>query len=105
MTLGDKIKRLRQERGWDQKELADRVGITNATISRYETGTIKEISKLVIITLSQIFGVSELWLWDEDQEWPPRRRLDPDEEATIVEAYRQADDRTRDIIKKILDIN
>lgn len=38
MTIGDKILYLRQKLDMKQKELADKVGITEATLSRYENG-------------------------------------------------------------------
>jgi DNA-binding Xre family transcriptional regulator len=36
--LGATIKRLRQERGWTQQQLADRVGIARVSVARIETG-------------------------------------------------------------------
>ena len=36
MTVGDKIKRLRRERGWSQGELGEKVGMPAQNISRYE---------------------------------------------------------------------
>lgn len=39
MTVsGDRIKRLREERGLSQLELAERVGINNSVLSRIESG-------------------------------------------------------------------
>lgn len=38
MNIGEKIKRRREELGITQRELAIRVGITEATLSRYENG-------------------------------------------------------------------
>lgn len=35
---GDRIKRLREERGLSQLELADRMGISNSVLSRIESG-------------------------------------------------------------------
>jgi transcriptional regulator with XRE-family HTH domain len=37
-NIGELIKRLREERGWSQAELARRAGITQAMISYLETG-------------------------------------------------------------------
>ncbi len=36
MTVGEKIKKLRKERGWSQSELGEKVGIPAQNISRYE---------------------------------------------------------------------
>jgi len=37
-VLGSQVKRARTERGWTIAELAERVGVTQATISRVERG-------------------------------------------------------------------
>lgn len=36
MTIGEKIRQLRKERGWTQGDLGDKVGILAQNISRYE---------------------------------------------------------------------
>jgi transcriptional regulator with XRE-family HTH domain len=37
-SLGDRIARLRRAKGWNQKELADRIGARPSQISKYERG-------------------------------------------------------------------
>lgn len=39
------VKQLRQERGWSQQEVADRVGLNKMTISQYENGKRKPFRK------------------------------------------------------------
>lgn len=50
---GHRLKKLRKENGFSQKELARQIGISQNTISQYENGTakpsIKVIFKLIII--------------------------------------------------------
>lgn len=57
MTIGEKIKELRSENNWTQKDLAEKLFITPQALSRWENGTaeppISSINKL-----AQIFGVS-----------------------------------------------
>jgi glucose-1-phosphate thymidylyltransferase len=38
MGLGARIAAIRERRGWSQQRLADSLGVTNATVSRYEAG-------------------------------------------------------------------
>lgn len=38
LPLGERLKQLRQERGWSQAELAAKVGADAGQISRYENG-------------------------------------------------------------------
>lgn len=39
VKIGAFIAKLRKEKGWTQEELGERLGVTNKTISRWETGT------------------------------------------------------------------
>ncbi len=42
MALADKVKELRQKLGWNQATLAQKSGITQATISRIESGKVTQ---------------------------------------------------------------
>jgi len=57
MNLGETICRLRTERGLSQGDLADALGVSRQSISKWETdSSVPELDKLV--KLSQLFGVS-----------------------------------------------
>jgi transcriptional regulator with XRE-family HTH domain len=55
--LAEKIKKLRQERGWSQEYLADKVGIGQQYISKYESGKLSPSFK-TLAKLADTFGVS-----------------------------------------------
>lgn len=56
-SLGQKIRRLREERGWTQEELAHRLRTAGSTVSRWETG--KQIPHpMALSALEQVFGVN-----------------------------------------------
>lgn len=61
--LGGRIRRLRQEKGWTQRELARRVGIKPSGISKYERGTyqpglaaLKSIAEALGTTTDHLVG-------------------------------------------------
>lgn len=57
MTFGVRIGRLRTERGWSQRILADKVDVTQGSIHRYETSrTLPRIDTLA--RLSRAFGMT-----------------------------------------------
>lgn len=62
----DKIRVLRQERGWTQEELGRKVKVKKAAISKYENGSISPSIEM-IRELSRIFGVSTDYLLDTEQ--------------------------------------
>ncbi len=46
-TIGQRIARLRKERGLTQKELAEKIGITQTLVSDYETGRVRIFADMV----------------------------------------------------------
>ena len=67
MTLGEKIVYLRKQQGWSQEDLAEQLGISRQSISKWESETsVPELDKLVRI--SEIFHVSTDYLLKEDKE-------------------------------------
>lgn len=57
VDCSEKLKTLREARGLTQLQVANRIGISKAMVSAYETSS-KAPSIEVIIRLSRLFGVS-----------------------------------------------
>ena len=57
VKIGKFIAQLRKEAGWTQETLGEKVGVTNKTISRWETGNYMPDIEMIQI-LSKTFGVS-----------------------------------------------
>lgn len=67
MILAEKIMQLRKQRGWSQEELADKLGISRQSVSKWESGmSIPDLDK--ILKLGGVFGVSTDYLLKEDLE-------------------------------------
>lgn len=55
--IGTFLRELRLEHDWTQQQLADRIGVSNRSVSRWETGsTMPDLSLLVM--LSELYGIS-----------------------------------------------
>jgi len=61
MTMGEKILNMRKARGWNQEELAERIGVTRQAVSRWEAGSAKPDADK-IIAICDLFGVSADYL-------------------------------------------
>jgi Zn-dependent peptidase ImmA (M78 family)/transcriptional regulator with XRE-family HTH domain len=57
--LGERVADARRRRGWTQGELAARVGLTQTSVSRIETG-VRAVSSLELAELAEVLGVSVL---------------------------------------------
>lgn len=67
MILAEKIIQLRKQNGWSQEELAENLGISRQSISKWESGaSIPDIER--IIKMSELFGVSTDYLIKDELE-------------------------------------
>lgn len=65
MILAEKIMSLRKQNGWSQEELAEQLGVSRQSVSKWESAaSIPDIEK--IIRMSQLFGVTTDYLLKED---------------------------------------
>lgn len=65
--VGNNIRRLRQERGWSQTELGNRIGVGLKTIARYEKAA-SAPSFHSLDSLAEAFGVSISTLFEEHDD-------------------------------------
>ena len=98
MSLGDKIKQLRKKRGLSQTELAEKIGIASAHLSRLETGkfqpsidVLKKLSETLQVSADYLLSAQELPSLElklEDQSLAERIRLlnslDGKDKETII---------------------
>ncbi len=67
MILADKIMCLRKQQGWSQEELANRLGVSRQSVSKWESEmAVPEMDKIVM--LSNIFKVSTDYLLKDDMK-------------------------------------
>ncbi|MBO5278291.1 MAG: helix-turn-helix transcriptional regulator [Lachnospiraceae bacterium] len=67
MILADKIIALRKKNGWSQEELAEKVGVSRQSVSKWEGAqAVPDLNK--ILQLSQAFGVSTDYLLRDEIE-------------------------------------
>lgn len=83
MILADKIINLRKKNGWSQEELAEKLGVTRQSVSKYEGAqSIPDLDK--ILKLSEIFGVTTDYLIKdelEEEEYVPSQMQEKESES------------------------
>lgn len=87
MPVGTLIRAKRKVNGLTVDELAQKIGVSKTTVSRWETGVIKEISHRHRIALSLALGINEYIV---------------DDYSDIVEAYRSAEPTIKKAIRILL---
>ena len=68
-TIGIKIKELRIEKGLSQRELGEKLGFSNQTISFWESGKrepsldyVKQLADFFKVSADFLLGMSEFWI-------------------------------------------
>ena len=62
LTIQERLKDLRVERGLTLEQLADQTGLSKSALGKYETDDFKDISPFSIVTLAKFYGVSTDYL-------------------------------------------
>ena len=97
MRIGDIIRNRRNEMHMRQEDLAELVGTTKATVSRWESGDIHKIRPELRHKVATVLHLDEkLFQYGELILFP--------DEYDVVEAYRAADPTTRTHVRKLLDL-
>jgi transcriptional regulator with XRE-family HTH domain len=104
-SLSARVRRLREDRGWTQEELAQAIGIEPATLCRYETakqtfplGVLRRIAASLRVPLAHLVG-------DSSARTPAPRMADAptfDRHAELIEVWRQIPAARRKLALRIL---
>ena len=79
----NRLKELREERGWTQIDVAERVGFPQPTYNRHERGN-RGLDGTAIDRYARLFGVSPFALFVDPATLPPD--LEPEPE-TMIETW------------------
>lgn len=90
VTIGDRIRQARTEKGLTLEYVGDRVGVTRATIQKYENGLIASIPSDKVSAIALALNVSPAYLmgWETKEETPGQLQLTEGEKA-ILALFRQ----------------
>lgn len=61
-TMGQRIKRMREARGWNQTQLADMVGVTFSAVSQWERDETENVKLLPFLRLAKLFETDPHYL-------------------------------------------
>lgn len=127
MNIGKLLREKRLESGYTMKELGGKVGVSEATVSRWERGQIAGMRRSRIEALARILGIDPKTLIGintedglphdyivdymgkqitietaADHSQTAKRFSDNADALEVLDAYRNADEKTQEIIRLIL---
>lgn len=78
-TLPERLKMIRTQRGWTQRQVAQKMNISPSTIALYETGD-RNPDPLMLKRLADFFNCSVDWLLGREEILAAHRSDDPTQE-------------------------
>ena len=103
MAMHEKLRLLRQERGWTQAELADKVSVHQKQISSYERA-VTNPSTEVLIKLAEVLDVTLDYLAFDSKGPQGKLNLQDRELLRRFEAVDGLPDTYRSLAKEMLDL-
>lgn len=90
MTVGERIKNLREKKGYTLEELGEKIGVGKSTVRKWENGMIKNMRRDKIQALAEVLGCSPLYILgygDDDDLFPTSKSKDDDAQNERVEKF------------------
>lgn len=104
--IGKRLRTAREEKGIMAKELAEMVGLSKSTVSRYETGDTGKMKLPIVEKIADVLGVNPVWLIGESDIKYLSKEQEiriTDKEKNLVLAYRNHPE-MQGAVCKLLDI-
>lgn len=86
MSFGEKLSNLRKKQNMTQVHLAEKLNLSKANISKYESGDL-EPNLTTLNLISHIFNVSIDYLLDKTDDPTPPNKKDPSTDVEKSEEY------------------
>ena len=101
MGLAQKVKALREGKGWNQSDLARATGIPQPTVWRLENGNIEHPKANTLIALANVFKIPIDYLVQDGYELHPAELLRTDNDTRgIVEDYLTLSEKDRHAVRR-----
>lgn len=102
MTVGQRIRKLRKEKDWTQRELGKLTGIDHRNLTRYETGAVKPSIK-VLERLANALEISVDELIHDPSEIKPELLIQDKELLRQFQEVERLEDTEKQAVKIILE--
>jgi transcriptional regulator with XRE-family HTH domain len=102
LTMSEKIKMLRTQKGYTLEQVAQIVGVGKSTVRKWEVGIIENMRRDKIALLAQALGTTPAYLMGWVEEESPRDTTITEGAKAILEAYRSLPEAARDKLTQLL---
>lgn len=101
MSVGSRIKELRESKGISRSELADKIGVTIGAISNYEN-EVSSPKEPILFKLMEILGCDANYLFQDSINIPSTKNNISISEYEHIKKYRKLDTHGKDMVDTVL---
>ena len=102
MGMGERIREMRKAKGFTQEELAQKLGLKDSAIAKYENGRVENIKRSTIADMARILECSPVYLLCLDEKPTTSDFQVSDFEKQIIIEFRKADYLDQQMVLRIL---
>lgn len=106
MTIGERIKKLREEKNMSVDKLAELIGKNRATIYRYESNDIEKLPTSVLEPLCKALGTTPAYLmgWEETDDTTDDTTSQPTIDTSSIQyaAYQELEGESDEVVKDVI---
>ena len=102
MTTGERIKARRKELGISADQLASRIGVSRATMFRYENGAIEKVPSYVLALIASALNIDPVYLLLGYSDSSPAPQPDPPHRTEIEELIALAESSTPEEVQQMI---
>ncbi|MEJ8306631.1 helix-turn-helix transcriptional regulator [Saccharibacillus sacchari] len=103
-SINQRIKSRRLALGLTLAEVAERLGVKEATTQRYESGEIKNIKHETIAALAEILKCSPAYIMGWEEIVQQNDSLISESERSLLDKYRVLDEKGKHTVNTVLDM-
>lgn len=109
MNTGERIKYLREKRGYTLEELGNKIGVGKSTVRKWENGMIQNMRRDKIQSVAEVLGCSPLYIMgygDDDNLFPETEEEKSDNQderlAKFANLYSQLSEEEKDLVNNMI---
>lgn len=100
--IGQKLREARKNRSLTQRQVANYVEVTEATVSRWESGEIDNMRRDKIAKLAAALEISPLLIMGIETDGAEKALVLSEKEETLVQNYRKLDESKRHALDAVI---
>jgi transcriptional regulator with XRE-family HTH domain len=102
--MNERLKEIRVEQQLTQKQMSEKIGVTEATVSRMESGK-STITEQTIKTLCREFNVNKDWLLSGEGEMYAVSKEDERLAKILAELHTTDNEKLKNLVEKMLELD